>query len=92
MVRISLARTLAKRSESELIDLHDRWIGGTPPGRRADLVQGLKDRMVDPEAVGNLCVGLYGSLAPVFRILSSVVGEGVSMEEVREQAAREGVL
>ncbi|MHC4823504.1 MAG: helicase-associated domain-containing protein [Planctomycetota bacterium] len=91
MARISLARTLAKRSESELIDLHDRWVGGNPPGRRADLVQVLKERMVDPETVGNLCVGLYGALAPVFRVLSQGIGEGVALDKVRVQAAGEGV-
>ena len=42
MVEISLARTLANRSESELVDLHDRWVGGTPPLRRPELVQILK--------------------------------------------------
>lgn len=91
MVRISLARTLASRSESELIDLHDRWIGGTPPARRADLVQNLRDRMVDPVSVSNFCSGLYGALAPVFRVLSEDAGGGHDFDALRTNATKEGV-
>ncbi len=91
MTSINLARTLAKRSESELIDLHDRWVGGNPPARRAELVQALKERMTDPVAVGNLCFGLYGALAPVFRILSQQTGVGMGLEDLRQAARKEGV-
>ncbi|MFK5956059.1 MAG: helicase-associated domain-containing protein [Planctomycetota bacterium] len=91
MVRISLARTLASRSESELIDLHDRWIGGTPPARRAVIVQVLRDRMVDPVSVSNLCFGLYGALAPVFRVLSVDAGDGHDFDYLRSIAIKEGV-
>jgi len=91
MVRISLARTLASRSESELIDLHDRWIGGTPPTRRSDLVQNLRTRMVDPVSVANFCSGLYGALAPVFRVLSEQAGDGHDFENLRAGATKEGV-
>ena len=91
MVRISLARTLASRSESELIDLHDRWVGGSPPARRADMVQNLRNRMVDPVSVSNFCSGLYGALAPVFRILSEDAGDGHDFESLRSSATKEGV-
>lgn len=91
MVRISLARTLASRSESELIDLHDRWIGGTPPARRSDLVQNLRVRMVDPVSVSNFCFGLYGALAPVFRVLSQPAGDGHEFDSLRAGATKEGV-
>lgn len=91
MVEIFLARTLATRSESELVDLHDRWIGGTPPLRRPDLVQVLKDRMAEPTAVSNLCSGLYGALAPVFRVLATQAGEGMELDAVSAAAVQEGV-
>ena len=90
MVTISLARTLASRSESELVDLHDRWGGGKPPVRRPDLVQALKERMVEPITVSNLCGGLYGALAPVFRLLSEVDG-GLGLDAIRKAARKEGV-
>lgn len=91
MVRISLARTLASRSESGLIDLHDRWIGGNPPARRADLVQNLRNRMVDPVSVSHFCSGLYGALAPVFRVLRESAGAGHDFEALRSSATKEGV-
>jgi hypothetical protein len=91
MVEISLARTLALRSESELVDLHDRWIGGVPPLRRPELVQVLRDRMSEPLVVSNLCSGLYGALAPVFRVLSQNVGIGMEIEFVSAAAMKEGV-
>lgn len=91
MVRISLARTLASRSESELIDLHDRWVGGSPPPRRAELVQALRDRMVDPATVSDLCAGLYGALAPVFRVLSEGPGKGFDLDKLGAKTAKEGI-
>ncbi|MCP4861334.1 MAG: hypothetical protein GY902_08820 [Planctomycetes bacterium] len=91
MVEISLARTLASRSESELVDLHDRWVGGAPPLRRAELVQILKERMAEPVTVSNLCAGLYGALAPVFRVLISKAGNGMGLEAVSAAAIKEGV-
>ncbi|MGB0952956.1 MAG: helicase-associated domain-containing protein [Planctomycetota bacterium] len=91
MVKISLARTLATRSESELIDLHDRWVGGSPPPRRADLVQVLRDRMVDPATVSDLCAGLYGALAPVFRVLAKGPGKGLALDKLSTKTAKEGI-
>ena len=41
-MKIHLARTLATRSDSELVDLHDLWIGGNPPTRRPQLVMALR--------------------------------------------------
>jgi hypothetical protein len=91
MVEISLARTLASRSESELVDLHDRWVGGSPPVRRAELVQILKERMAEPVTVSNLCAGLYGALAPVFRVLVPKAGKGMELDAVSAAAVKEGV-
>ncbi|MDP7061538.1 MAG: helicase-associated domain-containing protein [Planctomycetota bacterium] len=91
MVEISLARTLASRSESELVDLHDRWVGGQPPVRRSELVQVLRERMAEPVTVSNLCAGLYGALAPVFRVLVSQAGHGMELEDVSAAAVKEGV-
>jgi len=91
MVEISLARTLALRSESELVDLHDRWIGGAPPLRRPELVQLLRDRMSEPLVVSHLCSGLYGALAPVFRVLAQNVGIGMEIDFVSAAAMKEGV-
>ena len=91
MVEITLARTLAARSESELVDLHDRWIGGSPPARRPELVTALRGRMTDPVAVAELCGSLYGDLAPVFRVLAEKPGAGLDFEGVRKAAKRDGV-
>lgn len=91
MVEISLARTLASRSESELVDLHDRWVGGSPPVRRSELVQNLKERMAEPITVSNLCAGLYGALAPVFRVLVTEAGNGMELDAVSAAAIKEGV-
>ena len=89
MARLSLATALAAASESELIDLHDRWVGGGPPVRRAELVQVLRERMGDPQAVVHLVSGLYGDLAPTFRLLAEHAGRGFSIAELEKLASQQ---
>lgn len=91
MVEITLARALASRSESELLDLHDRWVGGSPPAKRPELVNALRSRMTDPVAVAETCGSLYGDLAPVFRVLAEKPGNGLRLSEVRRAASGNGV-
>ena len=91
MVEITLARALASRSESELLDLHDRWVGGNPPAKRPDLVTALRSRMTDPVAVAETCGDLYGDLGPVFRVLAEQPGAGLKLAEVRRAAGGNGV-
>jgi len=47
--------------------------------------------MAEPIAVSNLCAGLYGALAPVFRILAGEVGAGMELDAVSAAAIKEGV-
>lgn len=91
MAELTLAHALAAYSESELIDLHDRWVGGGPPNRRSELVQVLRERMVDPQAVVHMFSSLYGDLAPVFRLLAEQAGEGLDLLACESLAGREGL-
>jgi len=91
MAKLTLAQTLAAASESELIDFHDRWVGGSPPSRRAEMVQVLRERMADPQAVVHVFSGLYGDLAPVFRLLAAEAGEGLDLLALEDLANRESL-
>lgn len=90
MTPITLARTLATRADSELVDLHDRWIGGVPPGRRADVVMALRARMRDPGAVSARIAGLEAPQAALFRLLIADAGRALPFERLRRDAESQG--
>jgi hypothetical protein len=90
-VKINLARTLATRSDSELVDLHDQWIGGDPPTRRPKLVLVLRTRMRDARAVRERASELRREPAAVFRLLAAESGRAHSFERLRRDAESMGL-
>ncbi|MDA1260535.1 MAG: helicase-associated domain-containing protein [Planctomycetota bacterium] len=91
MINLTLSRTLATRSDSELIDLHDRWIGGDPPARRPELVMALRRMMRDPGRVGARVGALTGAQAALFRLLLADAGRAVGFERLRRDAESHGI-
>ncbi len=91
MVKVHLARALATRSDSELVDLHDRWLGGDPPARRSELVLALRARMRDPRRVAERAAALPRELAALFRMLAAEPGRALPFERVRREAESSGL-
>jgi hypothetical protein len=91
MPKLGLARALATRSDSELVDLHDRWIGGDPPARRPELVQVLRARMRDDRRVAEFAAALPRDLAGLFRLLAAEPGRAFGLERLRREAERSGL-
>ncbi len=89
-MKIHLARTLATRSDSELVDLHDLWIGGNPPTRRPQLVMALRSRMRDSRCVAERTAALSGPQAALFRLLIADAGRAMPYERVRRDAEGSG--
>lgn len=91
MGKVNLARALASRSESELVDLHDRWIGGDPPTRRPDLVLALRARMRDARAVAERAAALPREQAGLFRMLAAEPGRLQALDRMRREADHAGI-
>ncbi len=91
MLKVNLARTLATRSDSELVDLHDQWIGGDPPAQRPKLLLALRTRMRDARAVRERASELRHEPAAVFRLLAAESGRAHSFERLRRDAESTGL-
>ncbi len=90
-MKFLLSRALSKRSDSELVELHDVWVGGTPPSRRRDLVRVLRGRMQDGAAADSIRAGLEENAECVLGILLHQARNGaLTFKHVHEAAAREG--
>ena len=90
-MNLTLSRTLATRSDSELIDLHDRWIGGDPPPRRPEMVMALRARMREAGAVSTRVADLTGAQASLFRLLLADAGRALGFERLRRDAESHGI-
>lgn len=90
MKPITLARALASRSDSELVDLHDRWVGGEPPPRRAEIVMALRGRMREAGAVSARIAELSAPQLAVLRLLLADAGRALGFESLRRAAEAAG--
>ncbi len=90
-MRIYLARTLSKRAASELVFLHDMWIGGLAPNQSKDLLDSLRKRMSDPASVATIGARLTGSSESVYQALLRKGGQARHFDEIRADVARQGV-
>lgn len=91
MLHLTLSRTLATRSDSELVDLHDRWIGGDPPTRRPEIVMALRARMRETGAVSARVADLAPAQSSLFRLLLADAGRALGFERLRRDAEAHGV-
>ncbi len=91
MKRLSLRRSLARRSSGELTGLHDLWVGGEPPVRRQELLRDLRAGMGESSTVSGVLGGVEGAADRVFRALMSAPGRAMKIKEVRKAAGKEGI-
>lgn len=91
MVKVNLSRTLATRSDSELVDLHDRWIGGDPPARRPALLMALRSRMREAAPVLAQVNQLGQHQAALFQVLAADPGRSQNFERLRREAEGAGL-
>lgn len=90
-MRITLARTLKQRAQSELSYLHELWAGGEIPKARTRVVQGLVTRMQEGAAAATVRAKLVPSEDAVLRALLEESGTAREFDLIRESAAREGL-
>jgi len=92
MAHLSLARTLAKRSTTELAELYALWhADSTPPVARAELLAALIERMSTPMAASAQRAQLDETLDPVFRAICEYPGEGILFGRVKHDPNCNGV-
>ncbi|MBT4028438.1 MAG: hypothetical protein HN844_09800 [Planctomycetes bacterium] len=92
MPQLTLSRTLAKRSTSELAELFALWHEKTnSPNGRADLLAALAKRMSQPSAVAAIRAQLDETLDPVFRAMSVYPGEGLLFGRIKHDPNCNGV-
>lgn len=90
-MRIYLARTLTKRAPSELVYLHDLWVGGRAPQQAKEVVDTLRKRMSDPASVATVGARLSGSCESVYQALLNKGGQARHFDEIRGEVARQGI-
>lgn len=90
-MRIYLARTLTKRAPSELVFLHDLWVGGAAPQLAKDIHDSLRKRMSDPSSVATVGARLTGSSESVYRALLNKGGKARHFDDIRADVARQGI-
>jgi len=90
-MKFLLSRALSKRSDSELVELHDIWVGGTPPPGRRALVRVLRQRMQESSAADSIRASLEENAECVLGILlHGARNGGLTFTRVHEAAARAG--
>lgn len=88
---LPLSRSLVQRADSELIELHRAWLGGTPPAARPELLRALRERMLDPTAVTAQRAKLPPNAAAVLDLLLEAPKVGLSFEALGARARRHGL-
>ena len=87
----NLRRALSKRSPSELVELHDAWVGGDPPAERTTLVRQLRRRMKEPTAAAAVRRRLSEAAARILDPLLVAGEEGVEFSGLRRELAADGL-
>ncbi|RMH03955.1 MAG: hypothetical protein D6702_04485 [Planctomycetota bacterium] len=88
---LPLGRTLRRRSEAELRELHQAWIGGDPPADRKELIAVLRRGMADPTAAAARRAALAEGPEAVLRILLAGSKVGQDFATLREQVRPLGI-
>jgi hypothetical protein len=71
---VSVTEGLQQLSQRDLYLMYERWIGGMPPARDAELVSNLVLQMSNPFAVAEARSRIYGDMLPIFKVLRSAEG------------------
>ena len=66
---INVAEGLQQLSQRSLYLMYERWIGGMPPARDAELISNLVQQMANPFAVAESRSRIYGDMLPIFKVL-----------------------
>ena len=66
---VSLTEGLQHLSERKLFQMYERWIGGMPPSREAEMISNLLQQMANPFAVAEARARIYGDMLPIFNEL-----------------------
>jgi hypothetical protein len=90
-MRVSLLRTLKNRGQSDLLSLHDIWIGGEAPGKSQDLLEVLQGRMTSGPATASVFSRLDGAASPVFESMIALSGKTLHFDEIKKRAHRVGI-
>ncbi len=88
---VVLANLINKRSESELIALHDLWIGGTPPTGRTELRRALLRKMCQPTGVASIRETLPANAATVFAMLLKAPQMATPFNEILKLVSVSGI-
>jgi XPB/Ssl2-like helicase family protein len=90
-MHLHLARTLGKRAASDLVHLHDLWVGGSTPSTHGELVGHLRQRMVNSAAILAVLGKLDGTTQSVFNALLTKSGKATHFDAIRGLASRDGI-
>jgi XPB/Ssl2-like helicase family protein len=90
-MHLHLVRILSKRAPSELVHLHDLWVGGRTPSTHGDLVADLRQRMSNSSASLAVLARLDGPTQCVFQALLEKPGKATHFDAIRSLATREGI-
>jgi len=85
--RVSVSEGLQQLTQRDLYQMYDRWIGGMPPARDAELVSNLMQQMANPFAIAEASARIYGDMLPIFDVLretDSMVGYDFISEAVTQ--------
>jgi len=90
-VKLSLSRSLSSRSESELLGLHDVWVGGETPRKRAEVVRALRSQMQDPAAAAAVRSELDPAAERLLCVLLATSEDGLQLQQIREAVRNDGL-
>jgi len=71
-VSLTIHRSLVRRTDAELVALHDHWSGGLPPDGRGAIREVLKKAMADPAHAGRVRSDLPGNAGRLLDALLQV--------------------
>ncbi len=88
---LPLSRNLSQRAESELLELHHAWLGGSPPAKRPALVKALREHMQDPVAASAQRAKLPENATAVLDLLLVGPKVGMDFDALLRQARGQGI-
>ncbi|MDP6129846.1 MAG: hypothetical protein QGH77_09590, partial [Planctomycetota bacterium] len=78
----SLKQALGAKALSELLEMHEKWIGGLPPMERLALIDALKAKMLDPPTVAAIQATLAPNPGAAFFVLLGGPKSGLTFPKI----------
>ncbi|HJM39143.1 MAG TPA: hypothetical protein QGG59_03400, partial [Planctomycetota bacterium] len=78
----SLKQALGAKALSELLEMHEKWIGGLPPMERLALIDALKAKMLDPPTVAAIQATLAPNPGAAFFVLLGGPKAGLTFPKI----------